>query len=465
MMVAGFVRPDGGASWSTARTSPRCRRKSAALAWCFRTTRSFPHLNVFENVAFPLRARHWAKDAVGERVTWALDLVRLGRFADRDARQLSGGQQQRVALARAIVFHPPVVLMDEPLGALDKNLRFEMQVEIKEIQQRLGMTVLYVTHDQEEAMSMSDRIAIMNHGRIDQVGPPGEVYERPANPFVGRFLGEANLIEGTVMAEGGEIARLRLPSGQELRAPRGNSCGRAGDAVHPARAGRDCAGHAARPPTRAPTRSPEGFAAARFSATSCATRWSSTAPRRSRRSAERRRRRAAAVGAPVVLRWPVADSLILAAEACGRAMTVTAAALTPASRAAPKAPRDRTLLLMLPALAMLIVMFLVPLVLFFVRTFAEFDGTTAEFIDQAQDLLLSQPYLTALGTTNWISLIVTVTVLLIGYPIAYYLTTATGIGVRIVVLSIVLPYFTSIIVRTFSWMVLLGEHGLVNNTS
>jgi len=145
-------------------------------------------------------------------------------------------------------------------------------------------------------------------------------------------------------------------------------------------------------------------------------------------------------------------------------MTVTAAALTPASRAAPKAPRDRTLLLMLPAWAMLIVMFLVPLVLFFVRTFAEFDGTTAEFIDQAQDLLLSQPYLTALGTTNWISLIVTVTVLLIGYPIAYYLTTATGIGVRIVVLSIVLPYFTSIIVRTFSWMVLLGEHGLVNNT-
>ena len=144
-------------------------------------------------------------------------------------------------------------------------------------------------------------------------------------------------------------------------------------------------------------------------------------------------------------------------------MTVTAVPLTPVPRAASRAPRDRTLLLMVPAWAMLIVMFLVPLVLFFVRTFAEFDGTTAEFIDQARDLLLSQAYLTALGTTNWISLIVTVTVLLIGYPIAYYLTTATGIGVRIVVLSIVLPYFTSIIVRTFSWMVLLGEHGLVNN--
>jgi putative spermidine/putrescine transport system permease protein len=144
-------------------------------------------------------------------------------------------------------------------------------------------------------------------------------------------------------------------------------------------------------------------------------------------------------------------------------MTSAVAPLRPGSLAAQKAPRDRTLLLMLPALAMLIFMFVVPLVLFFVRTFTEFDGATADFIDQARDLLLSQAYLTALGTTNWISAIVTATVLLIGYPIAYYLTTATGIGVSIVVLSIVLPYFTSIIVRTFSWMVLLGEHGLVNN--
>jgi putative spermidine/putrescine transport system permease protein len=145
-------------------------------------------------------------------------------------------------------------------------------------------------------------------------------------------------------------------------------------------------------------------------------------------------------------------------------VTVSTAALAPPAAAAPRAPRDRTLLLMLPAWAMLIGLFLVPLVLFFVRTFGEFDGTTAEFLDQARDLLFSQAYLTALATTNWISLIVTITVLLIGYPIAYYLTTATGIGSRIVVLSIVLPYFTSIIVRTFSWMVLLGEHGLVNET-
>ena len=144
-------------------------------------------------------------------------------------------------------------------------------------------------------------------------------------------------------------------------------------------------------------------------------------------------------------------------------MTVTIATPEPAVRAASSAPRDRTFLLILPALAVLVCMFLVPLALFFVRSFTEFDGTTAQFIDQGGDLLLSQAYLTALGTTNWISLIVTVVTLLIGYPIAYYLTTATGVGVTIVVLSIVLPYFTSIIVRTFSWMVLLGEHGIVNN--
>jgi spermidine/putrescine ABC transporter ATP-binding subunit len=224
MMVAGFVHPDGGTILLDGEDISATPPQKRGFGMVFQNYAIFPHLNVFENIAFPLRARHWPKAAVTERVTWALDLVRLSRFAERYARQLSGGQQQRVALARAIVFHPPVVLMDEPLGALDKNLRFEMQVEIKEIQQRLGMTVLYVTHDQEEAMSMSDRIAILNHGRIDQIGPPGEVYERPANPFVGRFLGEANLIECTVVGEAGEFARLALPSGDELRAPRSDCC-------------------------------------------------------------------------------------------------------------------------------------------------------------------------------------------------------------------------------------------------
>ena len=219
MMVAGFVHPDSGSILLDGRNIASIPPQKRGFGMVFQNYAIFPHLNVFENIAFPLRARSWAKAIVEERVRWALDMVQLGRFSDRYARQLSGGQQQRVALARAIVFHPPVVLMDEPLGALDKNLRYEMQVEIKEIQQRLGMTVLYVTHDQEEAMSMSDRIAIMNRGRIDQVGSPGDVYEQPVNPFVGRFLGEANLIEGTIAAGGDNDVRLVLPSGEVLRAP------------------------------------------------------------------------------------------------------------------------------------------------------------------------------------------------------------------------------------------------------
>jgi spermidine/putrescine ABC transporter ATP-binding subunit len=315
MMVAGFVRPDGGAVLLDGADIAAVPPQRRGFGMVFQNYAIFPHLNVFENIAFPLRARRWAKDAVAARVGWALDLVRLGRFGARHPHQLSGGQQQRVALARAIVFHPPLVLMDEPLGALDKNLRFEMQVEIKEIQQRLGMTVLYVTHDQEEAMSMSDRIAIMNHGRIDQVGPPGEVYERPANPFVGRFLGEANLIEGTVAAQSGDVARLLLPAGQELRAPGGVGCGDGQGMlfVRPERI-------EIRPGAAAAGDLRQNVLAGRIRRCSFlgnirryAVDIDGTAPvtvdlQNAASGAP------LAVGATVVLRWPVADSLILPAE-------------------------------------------------------------------------------------------------------------------------------------------------------
>ena len=312
MMVAGFVRPDGGAILLDGADIAGVPAQKRGFGMVFQNYAIFPHLNVFENIAFPLRARRWAKEAIAERVTWALELVRLGRFAERHARQLSGGQQQRVALARAIVFHPSVVLMDEPLGALDKNLRFEMQVEIKEIQHRLGMTVLYVTHDQEEAMSMSDRIAIMNHGRIDQVGPPGEVYERPVSPFVGRFLGEANLIEGTVLAETGDISRLRLPSGEELRAPRmdGSGAGRRMLFIRPERV-------AILPGTTA-TGDPganllTGYVR-RCSFLGNILRYAVEVEGAATITVDLQNAAGVAplpVGAPVVLRWPVADSLIL----------------------------------------------------------------------------------------------------------------------------------------------------------
>lgn len=316
MMVAGFVRPDGGSILLDECDITAMPPQKRGFGMVFQNYAIFPHLNVFENVAFPLRARHCAKPQIQDRVRWALELVQLGRFAERYAHQLSGGQQQRVALARAIVFHPSVVLMDEPLGALDKNLRFEMQVEIKEIQQRLGMTVLYVTHDQEEAMSMSDRIAILNRGRLVQLGSPSEVYERPANPFVGRFLGEANLIEGMLVGQSDNIVRLMLRSGQELRAPRTDACGndRAMLFIRPERveispgtsAGADPAANVVAGRVRRCTFlgnilryavELEGAAAVTVDLQNAV----GVVP--------------LPPGTPVVLRWPVADSLILTAEA------------------------------------------------------------------------------------------------------------------------------------------------------
>jgi spermidine/putrescine ABC transporter ATP-binding subunit len=218
MMIAGFAEVDEGLILVDGADIVNVPSQRRGFGMVFQNYAIFPHLNVFDNVAFPLRARKLPKAQIKERVSQVLELVRLERFANRFSRQLSGGQQQRVAIARAIVFQPRIVLMDEPLGALDKNLRYQMQVEIKEIQQRLGMTVVYVTHDQEEAMNMSDRIAIMNSGRIEQVGRPTEVYENPATNFVARFLGEANLIEGTIEEVRENVAVLRTAGGLALSA-------------------------------------------------------------------------------------------------------------------------------------------------------------------------------------------------------------------------------------------------------
>ncbi len=218
MMIAGFASIEEGRILVDGDDIAAQPPQKRGFGMVFQNYAIFPHLNVFENVAFPLRARRVAAAEIERRVREALALVRLERFGERFARQLSGGQQQRVAIARAIVFQPKVVLMDEPLGALDKNLRYEMQVEIKEIKRRLGMTVVYVTHDQEEAMNMSDRIGIMNHGRVEQVGPPTEIYERPNSTFIARFLGEANLLPGELAGIADGIATVVLPDGLRLRA-------------------------------------------------------------------------------------------------------------------------------------------------------------------------------------------------------------------------------------------------------
>ena len=168
------------------------------MGMVFQSYALFPHRTVAENVAFGLRMRKVAKPEADARVAAALAQVKLEGYEERRPAELSGGQQQRVALARAIVIRPPVLLCDEPLGALDRKLRQAMQVELKELQRALGVTLVFVTHDQEEALAMSDRIGVMNAGRLEQVGAPAEIYDRPRTRFVAEFIGEINLIEGAV---------------------------------------------------------------------------------------------------------------------------------------------------------------------------------------------------------------------------------------------------------------------------
>ena len=205
-MIAGFEQPDGGdilISGKSVRGVPPYRRDVNTV---FQAYALFPHLTVAENVAYGLQQRRTPKSEIRERVTQALDLVQMRRFGDRKPTQLSGGQQQRIALARALVNRPAVLLLDEPLGALDRQLREEMQLELKLLQSRLGITFVFVTHDQGEALSMSDRIAIMRAGRIEQLADADTVYARPASAYVAAFVGQQNFFRGTVAEAGAAIA-------------------------------------------------------------------------------------------------------------------------------------------------------------------------------------------------------------------------------------------------------------------
>jgi spermidine/putrescine transport system ATP-binding protein len=209
-MIAGFERPTSGRilldGVDVAQVPPHRRNVNTV----FQSYALFPHLDVAGNVAFGLKYQRATKDEVKRRVAEALDLVQLGGFARRKPAQLSGGQQQRVALARALVLRPRVLLLDEPLGALDARLRKGLQVELKALQAELGITFVFVTHDQEEALTMSDRVAVMNDGHVEQAGPPQEVYEEPRTVFVADFLGVSNLLTARAAAGPGNGCALRL---------------------------------------------------------------------------------------------------------------------------------------------------------------------------------------------------------------------------------------------------------------
>ncbi len=191
----------------------------------------FPHMTVAQNVAYGLEARGTARDAVRARVEAMLDLVKLGAMRDRFPKQLSGGQQQRVALARALAIQPSILLLDEPFAALDKNLRLDMQIEIKQLQRRFGITTIMVTHDQEEALSMADRIAVLSRGRLEQFGTPEEVYDRPASLFVNSFVGSANQLKGRVLRNAGGTTEMALDAGAVLSAGTFDTDLSAGDAA------------------------------------------------------------------------------------------------------------------------------------------------------------------------------------------------------------------------------------------
>ncbi len=218
-MIGGFETPSEGQVYLGDQDVSRVPPYKRDVNTVFQSYALFPHLNIHENIAFGLRRKKLPKAEIERRVTEALQLVDLPGHEHRKIAQLSGGQQQRIALARALVNRPRVLLLDEPLGALDLQLRKAMQVELKRIQQEVGITFVYVTHDQEEAMVMSDRLAVMNKGRIEQLGTPDTVYEKPSTAFVAGFLGASNLLSGTVKSRGGpgSAAEIVLTSGSQIR--------------------------------------------------------------------------------------------------------------------------------------------------------------------------------------------------------------------------------------------------------
>jgi putative spermidine/putrescine transport system ATP-binding protein len=229
-LCAGTVEPSSGTLWLREKDATHIPPNKRGLGMVFQNYALMPHMTVFENIAFPLRIRKTARDEIRRKVAKALEIVQLPQLGGRKPRELSGGQQQRVALARCVVYNPAMILMDEPLGALDKNLREQMQLEIKRLHKDLNITILYVTHDQEEALSMSDRIVLMRKGRVEQQGSPSDLYFRPNSLFAANFLGDSNIFRVRVR-EIRDVILLELDANHHFLV-KGDYSGKIGDEVY-----------------------------------------------------------------------------------------------------------------------------------------------------------------------------------------------------------------------------------------
>jgi putative spermidine/putrescine transport system ATP-binding protein len=218
-IIGGFIVPTAGSVRVDGRSIDHLPASRRDIGVVFQNYALFPHMTVYENVAYGLRARHAARELIRERVARMLATVQLEALAERMPRQLSGGQQQRVALARALAVEPRILLLDEPFGALDKNLRLDMQIEVKRLQRQFGITAILVTHDQEEAMSLADRIAVMHRGRVEQFASPVEVYDRPRTLFVNSFVGTANLLAGEIVSRANGVCVVALDAGVTVDLP------------------------------------------------------------------------------------------------------------------------------------------------------------------------------------------------------------------------------------------------------
>ena len=218
MMMAGFESVTSGEILLGGKPITKTAPYKRNIGMVFQNYALFPHMSIQENLAYPLKVRKMSKSEIDEKVAWYLNLIEMDHFGTRTPAQLSGGQRQRVALARALIFDPSLVLMDEPLGALDKKLREQMQLEISRLHKKLGFTVIYVTHDQSEALTMSDRIAVFDDGVVQQCAVPDILYESPANAFVADFIGENNFLHGTVVSSDGDAVRVKISTGEEILA-------------------------------------------------------------------------------------------------------------------------------------------------------------------------------------------------------------------------------------------------------